>query len=334
MSTLSEAFIKAYQRQQVIPAPHIPLGQGAGQTQEKAAQTSPAPQHAAQLAAKEQPAAQETPAVKQQPCLIADASPSSARENDLPGGAASPPPATRAISPSVVTNSAGTPAAESLQAALEVEQFDWPETAEALREGAVEQLNSWQRQFTDGAKTLMVTSQFRGEGRTTVLLAVARHLALSGQGVKVVLVDADFERPQLAQRLGVAVQIGWEDVFAGHQPLAEALVESTADRVTLLALREPVAARKVLPGGIRLTASLRSLQEHFDFICLDAGPLADAADMVQSTVFGLETGIDAALLVRDLRRSDCEESAVLGRRLGQLGVEHWDLVENFVQAAL
>ncbi|HVX62307.1 MAG TPA: hypothetical protein VHC19_16945, partial [Pirellulales bacterium] len=310
MSTLSEAFIKAYQRQQIIPAPHIALTPAPGSTQ-----TQTAPQRAAQPAAREQPTAHGIPAARQPREISLGPSERAPQANDL--AAKDVPSPARQSLPSTAPKPATTTAAEALQAALEVEQFDWPEPADALRAAAVEQWTTWQRQFAAGAKTWMVTSQYRGEGRTTVLLAAARHLALAGQGVRVVLVDADFERPQLAQQLGVAVQIGWEDVFADRQPLAEALVESTSDRVTLLALREPVAARDVLAGGVRLTASLRSLRQHFDFVCIDAGPLADAADMVQSTVFGLETGIDAALMVRDLRRADGEESAVLGRRLAQ-----------------
>lgn len=316
MSTLSQAFIKAYQRQQVVPAPHAAFFSDAAPAELDAVEAAPQPPD-------------EPGALASEPPLFEFAAedltpPSEAPETPVPAAAAAEGPAT--------ASPIRTSSADLFQAALEVEQFDWPEAADCLREAAAEQLTAWKRQFTGPSTTFMVTSQHRGEGRTTVLLATARHLALTGQGARVVLVDADFESPQLAQRLGVAVEIGWEDVFAGRQPLAEALVESAADRVTLLSLREAVPARKVLANSIRLTATLRTLQQHFDFVCLDAGPLADAADMVQSAVFGIETGIDAALVVRDLRHAHCEENAAMGRRLAQLGVAHWDLVENFVQA--
>lgn len=319
MSTLSEAFIKAYGRQQGIPAPHVSLSPSVSKAAPVRVDSTPAKRPAAAAVAFEPPSLETLQTYR-----------GAANEAPLAG---SPKGVAVTRTPAVEPLAAMAFRAESLEAALEVEQFDWPETSDRLREAAAEQLTAWMRQFAGSKSTFMVTSQRRGEGRSTVLLAVARHLALASQGAKVVLIDADFERPQLAQMLGVAVQIGWEDAFAGRQPLAEALVESTADRVTLLPLREAVSAKQVLANGARLTATLRSLKQHFDFVCLDAGPLADAGDLVQSAVFGPETGADRALLVRDLRQKEHEDNAALGRRLAQLGVAHWNLVENFVQAA-
>lgn len=312
MSTLNQAFIKAYQRQSVIPAPHLSFPPSAGANVE----VTPEGDSLTAISADDT-------------ATVAGIAPS-----DFADDMTSVQTVAAAVAPSPLMAPHRPASPEPLRAALEVEQFDWPEASESLREAAADQFRAWAAQFTSGrTTTLLVTSQQRSEGRTTVLLAAVRHLTLIAPGAKVVLVDADFDRPQLAQMLGVAVQIGWEDVFAGNQPLAEALVESTADQVTLLALRDAIPARKVLANSTRLTATLRSLKQHFDFVCLDAGPLADAADMVQSAVFGAETGIDAALVVRDLRQSHCEENAVIGRRLAELGVGHWDLVENFTQAA-
>jgi Mrp family chromosome partitioning ATPase len=313
MSTLNQAFIKAYQRQSVIPAPHLSFSPG------DASANMEATPEGDSLTATSADDAATAPGIA---------------PSDFADDTVSFQTVAAAVAPPVLMAPPQRPASvEPLRAALEVEQFDWPEASESLREAAADQFRAWAAQFTSArTTTLLVTSQQRSEGRTTVLLAAVRYLALNTPGAKVVLVDADFDRPQLAQRLGVAVQIGWEDVFAGNQPLAEALVESTADQVTLLALRDAIPARKVLANSTRLTATLRSLKQHFDYVCLDAGPLADAADMVQSAVFGAETGINAALVVRDLRQSHCEENAIVGRRLAELGVGHWDLVENFTQA--
>jgi Mrp family chromosome partitioning ATPase len=223
-------------------------------------------------------------------------------------------------------------AALPVRAALEVEQFDWPETVETLRLSSVDYFDAWSEQFSDQrGVTILAASDARGAGRTTVLLAAARHLSLSRPEAKIVLVDADFRHPELAARLGVALEIGWEDVFSGSQPLAEALVESNADRVTLLPLAAELDEERLLAGAERLRESLSSLQRSFDFVCIDAGPLADAACAADLAAFGKETKIDAALIVRDMRRGGDEDHSAIGRRLAQLGVRHWDLVENFVQ---
>ncbi|HXT57936.1 MAG TPA: hypothetical protein VN699_04845 [Pirellulales bacterium] len=298
MSTLDRSFIKAYQKQRVIPAPHVAFP---AQDAETLAIMAP---DALRLSLPPMPAVDLPP--RAETAVVA------------PLAVAATPKAARADRP--------------LQAALEVEQFDWPETAEGLRLSSADYFDAWGRQFgAERTVTWIIASQARGEGRTTVLLAAAHHLALLAREPKIVLVDADFERPQLAQRLGVALEVGWEDVFAGEQPLSEALVESSADRVTLLALRRAVPEEQILAGGAKLTAALRSLQQNFDFVCIDAGPFGERADAVQTAVFGREAGIDAALVVRDARRPSNEENAATGRRLAQFGIGHWDLVENFVR---
>jgi Mrp family chromosome partitioning ATPase len=297
MSTLDRAFIRAYQKQRVIPAPHV-----AFPAKDADALTATAPD-APRMSLPPMPAVDLPPRAEMAvaPPLAPEAMPKAAQQN---------PP---------------------LQAALEVVQFDWPETAEGLRLSSADYFDAWSRQFAaDRNVTWMVASNARGEGRTTVLLAAAHHLALLAREAKIVLVDADFKHPQLAMRLGVALEVGWEDVFSGEQPLSEALVESSADHVTLLALRQAVPEEQILAGGARLMATLRSLQQNFDFVCIDAGPFAELAEAAQGVLFGREMGIDAALVVRDVRAASGEENSVTGRRLAQFGIGHWDLVENYV----
>lgn len=297
MSTLDRAFIRAYQKQRVVPAPHVVFP---AKDADALAVTAP-----------------EAPRMSLPPTPAIDL----------------PPRAETAVAPPRATATAPKVAEENppLQAALEVVQFDWPETAEGLRLSSADYFETWSRQFgADRTTTWMVASNARGEGRTTVLLAAAHHLALLAREAKVVLVDADFKHPQLAMRLGVALDVGWEDVFAGEQPLSEALVESSADHVTLLALRQAVSEEQILAGGAKLMATLRSLQQNFDFVCIDAGPFGELAEAAQGAVFGPETRIDAALVVRDVRTPSGEENSAIGRRLAQFGIGHWDLVENYV----
>ncbi|HUY88097.1 MAG TPA: hypothetical protein VMV10_05155 [Pirellulales bacterium] len=294
MSTLDQAFIRAYQKQRVIPAPHVAFPAAGAKTLDEA---PPAPSIAA-------PVASETVDLPSQP------------EPEITALASAPMPQPTAV-----------------RAALEVEQFDWPEAVEALRLSSADGFAAWSEQFSrDGSVTLLAVSSARGAGRTTVLLAAARHLSLTRAGAKIVLVDADFRRPQLALRLGVAVELGWEDVLSDEQPLAEALVESGADRLTLLPLRAEVDDARLAACGARLCESLRVLQQSFDFICIDAGPLAAAPNAFEGAMLAREANIDAALVVRDMRKASGEDNSAIGRRLAERGVRHWDLVENFVQS--
>ena len=53
------------------------------------------------------------------------------------------------------------------------------------------------------------------------------------------LADAARNKAQIAHRLGWIPTATWEDVWHGHAPLAEAVVESVADRLAVLPRAEP-----------------------------------------------------------------------------------------------
>ncbi|HUY33758.1 MAG TPA: cellulose synthase operon protein YhjQ/BcsQ [Pirellulales bacterium] len=210
-------------------------------------------------------------------------------------------------------------------------QIVWPETCESLLAAAGEGLAALAAALVDfsliGPGTLLVTGFRRGEGRTTLLLALARHW--SRQGRKALLVDADCQRPQLAERLGVKVDAGWDDALSGRVSLDQALVE-TADGTALLAPRGPVAAEHLRHGGVRPPLPRDPLVRRFDCVCFDAGPLAIGAGRIAERLLGSESALDAAVVVRDARHTPPLESEALARRLAQAGVGHWHLVENFM----
>jgi MinD-like ATPase involved in chromosome partitioning or flagellar assembly len=107
------------------------------------------------------------------------------------------------------------------------------------------------------------------------MLASARQLAQ--HGLRVVLADANFARPDLAAYLGIAAQVGWEDVLARQSSLADALVEATADRLTLLPLKGPISPQEV-PLDLSLASeNLKHLRRSYDLVLVDGGALDDAA---------------------------------------------------------
>ncbi len=91
------------------------------------------------------------------------------------------------------------------------------------------------------------------------------------QGRKVALVDANWSNPQLAQSLGLLPQIGWEETLCGGLPLEEVVIESLADGLAVLPVREPSAS--AFTQGGRIAASLDMLAREFDVVLVDLGPL-------------------------------------------------------------
>jgi tyrosine-protein kinase len=127
-------------------------------------------------------------------------------------------------------------------------------------------------------KTLVVTSGLKGEGKTTVAANLA--VAYARFGKRVILVDTDLRKPDLARRFGLPEATGLSDVLAGSVSVEDAYQEV-----------EPHGhALRVLPGGpippnasamlgsLRMAALIDELTEDADIVILDTAPLLMVSD--------------------------------------------------------
>lgn len=224
-------------------------------------------------------------------------------------------------------------AAGALRPMFEVTNFTWPEIVDQLLAAAPAQFRAATNDLIDAArrhrKMVAVTAAHRGEGCTAVALALAR--ALAEQQQHVILVDGHFDAPALSETLGISAQVGWEDALSGDQPLAEALVESLEDRLTVLPLRQ-AAADDWRVGVARLKSSLDDLRRHCDLVLIDAGPLGRADDRRHLLSWAGPCRVDRALVVRDVRTTTERDTADLDERLHGCGIAQWHFVENFSAA--
>ncbi|MGI8982493.1 MAG: AAA family ATPase [Pirellulaceae bacterium] len=214
--------------------------------------------------------------------------------------------------------------------AWEVDRFLWP----ALCEKLLRDEKSYFAQaggkiasaVRDGLKSLAITGSRRGEGRTTLALCLARSAAKAG--LKVVLVDADFARPQLAAALGLEIAASWHEAALGKTSLAEVAIKSIEDNLTVLPLDVSTAAAPLSLADPRLTRTLRDAARSFDLLVLDLGPTSAGSD----SLFPEDEPppADAAIVVRDLRYSTSAESQAIGERLSLSGIEAVGIAENFV----
>lgn len=230
----------------------------------------------------------------------------------------------------VPAREAAAPAAAPLEPAFEVPRFAWPVLVRNLISANLAEFNAIGTELAsrcaEGRRTLLVSGSRRGEGRSTLVLTLA-HVA-SARGLRVALVDADFPHLQLAELLNIVPQVGWEEVFAGVQPLSEALVESVEERITLLTPAEGVADLRALAGG-RLAPSLTALREAYDLVLIDTPPLDSDAAAIDLAAALVGARIDDALVIREVQRTTDEEVQAVGRRLAAAGIARWERVENF-----
>lgn len=353
MSTLDKAFIKAYQRHGVngphaafgrrplpmaadatnadsgnrpatVPRPHLPdIEKAAGE---------PPPEK--EPISDSSPIAVIEPPVEREPLVKSDSAAAGDAGLALQTRIAHQPTATRSVSkeerPTQLANASLDDSVDyaecELRPAFEIEQFKWPAVVPALVDDRQSQLATLLDELLPlGQGGLAVGGCRRGEGRTTVAMIVARQLAQTG--ARVVLVDADAERPKLAETLGTAAEIGWSDALTNSQSAAEAMIESLADRLVILPLKRPVADATLVQHRHEMTRMLRNLQAAFDFVCFDLGP-AVASRGWETTLF--ESGVRAAVVVRDVRHCRLEQAQAVGRKFAELGAAHWTIIENFV----
>jgi len=211
-------------------------------------------------------------------------------------------------------------------AAWEVDQFRWPKVCDDLREhdllaGLGSQLANANR---DGLRVMAVTGKRQGEGGTTLALCLAQCAALSG--LRVGLVDADFEQPNLAEQLGVAAHATWMCAMQGRVPIEEAGVYALRDGITAFPLT-PDATQKGVTQLKQIADWIQEVKQYFDMIILDAG--VQTSNAHQLLAVNTAEAIDAVTVVRDMRRTTDAEIEGVVRRVHATGIEAVGIVENF-----
>ena len=172
-------------------------------------------------------------------------------------------------------------------------------------------------------KVILFTSCHRAEGRTTLVLTLAR--ALSRHPLRTLVVDADLTGPMIARLLGLRPAVGLDDVVEDGQAVADALIDAPNDHLGLLPMRSAVTRPRDFLAGAAWTCTLARLRREFDLILVDGGPLFTGLSAAV-----LHRSVDAAVLVH--HRGMTGERAVLRATevLEAGGVPLLGLAETFV----
>ncbi|HEX3325610.1 MAG TPA: polysaccharide biosynthesis tyrosine autokinase [Actinomycetota bacterium] len=172
-----------------------------------------------------------------------------------------------------------------------------------------------------GAKVILVTSAFEGEGKTTTAANLA--VALAQAGKRVILLSADLRKPRLHEFFGGSSPIGLATVLAGQTSIDRALVPSSIDELQILfsgGVRENAAE---LIGSEAMGRVLDNLRERSDFVIVDAAPIllvADTASLLPHT--------DGVLLVVDPAVSTRAAADDVREQLDQLQARRIGIVIN------
>jgi protein-tyrosine kinase len=206
--------------------------------------------------------------------------------------------------------------------------LDWPPTVRALEREHGHRFDRLADALVvardrQQLRVILFTSCHRAEGRTTLVLTLAR--ALARRPGRTLLVDADLSGPMLARSLGLRPRLGLDDVIEDGASLADALIDAPDDHLGVLPLRRPVARPREFLAAPAWSTAFARLRRDFDLILVDGGPLFAGLSAPNPP-----RSIDAAILVHN--RTLTGTRAVLRARevLEAGGIPLLGLAETFV----
>jgi capsular exopolysaccharide synthesis family protein len=126
-------------------------------------------------------------------------------------------------------------------------------------------------------RSLAVCSAKSGDGKTTVALHLAQTAAAMGQ--RVLLVDANFRRPQLHSRLDLPNQKGLSDLLAKKLAPDELIQRSPlADNLFVLTSGQPLPNSTKLLASAHMQYLMEEFQATFDLVIYDTSHLVSFMD--------------------------------------------------------
>lgn len=171
-------------------------------------------------------------------------------------------------------------------------------------------------------RTLLVTSPMPGDGKTTTAANLAVALALAGE--RVVVVDADLRRAQLASAYGLERSIGLTSLVLGRAALGEALQDWHANLKVLASGPIPPNPSEIL-GSQFANSVLTELARIADVVIIDAPPVLPVADAVT-----LAPQVDGVVMVVRHGTTVRGAAAAARRRLDAVGARTVGYVFNAV----
>ena len=136
-------------------------------------------------------------------------------------------------------------------------------------------------------RVIMVTSTQAHEGKSFLSMNIMRTLAQLGK--KVVLVDCDLRKSQIAAKYGVRIQegtgYGTVHYLAGMCNLNDVIYETGIPGAYMVPVGREVSNSLALLSTPRLRQMLSAMEERFDFVIVDAPPVGviiDAAEIAKS----------------------------------------------------
>ena len=157
-----------------------------------------------------------------------------------------------------------------------------------------------------GYKSFMITSAYENEGKSSVAANLA--LALAKNGHKVVLVDADFNKPAVFKIFDLDGSKSLNKAIEGTSSWSSQVV-SDSSGLDLLPCSQDTLKSEILTNSKKLDEIMKELREEYDFVIVDTSPA-----YLLNEPMAMNELVDATLFVvrQDYATSDVINETVKG----------------------
>jgi len=121
------------------------------------------------------------------------------------------------------------------------------------------------------AKTVAVVSSLPSEGKTSMSYCLGRMAAMSG--TKTIVIDGDIRLRQLTEISGVKCEAGLLEYLFGEARLADAVQTDEKTGLHILPLSDRKHTPRDVFGSRAFDAMLNMLQQSYDLVIIDTGPI-------------------------------------------------------------
>jgi len=177
----------------------------------------------------------------------------------------------------------------------------------------------------DTTRSILVTSPSPGDGKSTICVNLAAGLALNGR--RILVVDANFRRPELHRIFGIGNEVGFSDVLNDVNAFASAVRETPVPNLSVMSSGpKPSNPTELLESQLLLDFIERALEE-YDHVIFDSGPMLFVSESV-----ALAPRVDGVITVVKARTSSRGVLTRMRDGLRAVKAEHLGVVLNAVRS--
>ena len=167
------------------------------------------------------------------------------------------------------------------------------------------------------AKKVLVTSALAGEGKSTNCLNIA--ISFAQTGAKVLLIDCDLRKPNVANLLNIPSSPGLSNILANLNTVESTIIHSDHSNLDVIPSGDMPPNPSELLGSAVMKDTLEKLSETYEYIFLDSTPInivTDAAvmtKMIDGVVFVVRQGrTDKDTVAEAIKKLEIVDAKILG----------------------